>query len=283
MTVLIGGLVVSTSAQDAPVELVSWRDLSDQRLSRLTRGWFSAQRHQWLHAKTASFMYHAQSLRRLEQVVRETEWVWSQLGAWFPIPERLEKARIFIIEDPALWEKLRQRAGPREDGVAMHVGREIFIFRNESRTGLFVDISHELVHFYVGHVYPRGVPLWLEEGLAEHAGWLLALAYQESRGIRLYRQQGDFQQEHWVTWPDVLSMRRYPSDPERNRMFYRQSRALVQAIWTQGGPEGVAELLAHVAGGGLVEAYFEKLPEAVDWNDMLARVEKEIKENIHSP
>ena len=271
----------TVQAQDTLFEIKPWDELSEQRFSRMSKSWLRMQRHQWLHAESRHFIYHARTMRRLETIAREAEWAGSMLQSWIPSREPDDKSHIFIIEDENVWALILEKAGPRENSIALHVDREVFILRVESRPVSFVDLTHELVHVHLAQTYPDALPLWLEEGLAEHLGWKLASAYHASRGIQLYRQQGEADLDAWIDWDTLFALRRYPDDPARNRMFYRQSGALVRAWLEKHGMENLPAWLDRVARVAS-KNQTDLLRESEDWIRMLDHVKQKLHQSDQS-
>ncbi len=124
------------------------------------------------------------------------------------------------------------------------------------------------------------MPLWLEEGLAVWLGWEIALAYQETRHFRLYRQQEPVPDEHRIPWSVLFALDRYPEKPVHMAAFYRQTGALMQEITDGIGEERLREFVEgmvrkrRLLRDVLVEDY-EWTPEDVD--AMKERVERVVK------
>ena len=108
-------------------------------------------------------------------------------------------------------------------------------------------ISHEFTHALIHHVAPRGVPLWLHEGLAvmfepDGAAWSEDQLAQEPTRLPLTRLAESF--EH-------LSGR-------EARVAYAQSAAIVRALFDTGGPLAIGALLQDLARGESFAAAFEQ-------------------------
>jgi len=93
------------------------------------------------------------------------------------------------------------------------------------------------------------LPLWLEEGLAVHLGWETALAYQQTRGLNLYREHPPVNDADWIPWPDLFEMAHYPPHPPGTAAFYRQSGRFVEEVAGRIQSEHLGPLIATMAKG----------------------------------
>lgn len=106
-------------------------------------------------------------------------------------------------------------------------------------------LVHELTHALVQGVAPRGLPIWLHEGLAvvfepDGAGWAEAQLARSTRRLPLGRLTSDFAR---------LS-------PTEARMAYAQSAAIVRALFEHNGAAAVGALLQDLARGeGFADAF----------------------------
>lgn len=220
-------MISSGHGADPVYEMKPLRSLSDRDVSAVAAPLLRSVRRSWTHAESRSFMYHAASAALLAATVDEAEWCYTKIASWLPWPSEQRKGRLFIFDDRVEWEAMMRSGEHRKDGVAFHVGREIYILRGNEIPERYIDLPHEMVHYHVWQTYQNTLPLWLEEGLAVHFGWELASAYQLRQGLRLYRENAEPDQETWLSWDEVLARRTYPADPIKNRAFYWQAGQLV--------------------------------------------------------
>jgi hypothetical protein len=108
-------------------------------------------------------------------------------------------------------------------------------------------LTHEFTHALVQTIAPRGVPTWLNEGLAvlfEPRGGTWADQQLGSSGYRIALQRlgAGF---------DRLST-------AQARMAYAQSGAAVRALMEQAGPQAMTGLLQDLGRGDSFEAAFER-------------------------
>jgi hypothetical protein len=108
-------------------------------------------------------------------------------------------------------------------------------------------LAHEFTHALVQSIAPRGVPTWLNEGLAvlfEPTGdaWATAQLAGAERRVPLAQLAGGF---------DGLS----GADA---RLAYAQSAEAVRALVDHGGAAAVAAMVQDIAAGHSFEAAFER-------------------------
>lgn len=120
---------------------------------------------------------------------------------------------------------------------------------DDDPTGVPDALAHELVHVVLADHFTSGPPpRWADEGLAvlfddEHkqAG--------HDRDFAAARQAG-------MIWSasHLLTMQEYPREPQRQRIFYGQSAALVRWLIEQRGPATLLSFLDDSASIGDVAA-----------------------------
>ncbi|OFW12253.1 MAG: hypothetical protein A3H29_09390 [Acidobacteria bacterium RIFCSPLOWO2_02_FULL_67_21] len=108
-------------------------------------------------------------------------------------------------------------------------------------------LVHELTHALVQGVAPRGLPIWLHEGLAvvfepDGAGWAQAQLARDTRRLPVGRLTGDFAR---------LST-------AEARLAYAQSAAMVRALFEHNGAAAVGALLQDLARGDAFADAFER-------------------------
>ena len=108
-------------------------------------------------------------------------------------------------------------------------------------------VAHEFTHALIQHVAPRGVPLWLHEGLAvmfepDGAAWSQEQLAQEPARLPLKRLAESFE----------------PLSGSEARVAYAQSAAIVRALFEAGGPLAIGALLQDLARGESFPTAFEQ-------------------------
>lgn len=108
-------------------------------------------------------------------------------------------------------------------------------------------LIHEFTHALVQAVAPRGIPVWLHEGLAvqfEPSGseWADGQLARSSQRLPLSRLAGSFA----------------PLSTEEARLAYAQSAGLVAALFERGGAAAVGAVLQDIARGDAFAVAFER-------------------------
>jgi len=108
-------------------------------------------------------------------------------------------------------------------------------------------LVHECTHALVQSVAPRGVPLWLHEGLAvmfepNGEAWADAQLSTSAARLPLARLAGSFA----------------PLSTAEARLAYAQSAGIVRALFEQGGAAAVGAILQDLARGDTFAAAFER-------------------------
>lgn len=281
ITLLLLCSCAAVDGRDAALEYKKWRALEDREVSRLGRAVMRGASGSWIHAETPSFTYHAATQARLERVAGEAEWMYAEVSRRLGLGTANQRGHLFVVEDEADWMRVMRAAGRRSDGIALHVGREIFILRDQHTGSAYIDIPHEMVHYRLWQAYGRDLPLWLEEGLAVHLGWETALAYQETREMKLYRQQSPVKEKDWISWPELFAMTHYPESASRTAAFYRQSGCLLEEVTRVIGAEQIGPFVETLADGrrslrDVLETDYKWAAGDVD--ALQARVEQAVKQ-----
>ena len=108
-------------------------------------------------------------------------------------------------------------------------------------------ITHEFTHALIQHVAPRGVPIWLQEGLAvmfepDGAAWSQGQLAKEQARLPLKRLAESFER---------LS-------GSEARVACAQSAVIVRALFDAGGPLAIGALLQDLSSGQSCAAAFEQ-------------------------
>lgn len=116
--------------------------------------------------------------------------------------------------------------------------------------------GHECAHAVLALQFGAGVlPLWLEEGLAQLAGWRAADAFARTSGLQSRPVPPP---EPWLDFDALVAADGYPGDPASVAAFYWQSALLVRALHARLGPAAFGELLSAAASGGDVSAHLRE-------------------------
>jgi len=185
----------------------------------------------WMIGQTQHFYVFAKSLRDLTDMIGQAEHAYRRAGQWFQL-ENLQTNRAYLVAvaENREWRRLIRSHGIRQDGLAMHIGRELYLKDDPEQQKRADRIAHEVIHLRLADFYGENVPLWLDEGLAGHYGWLCAVEYQGQRDVLLYRNHPALAEDDIMTLENLLKLTHYPRTEKKARAFYRQAEELVGVL-----------------------------------------------------
>lgn len=205
-------------------------------------------------ARSKRFIARAAGSSDLQTLLDEAEYAYAYQLKILPEPEPpAEPALLVVIRDGEQWQSMTRRHRLREDGLALQVGRELYFKDDASQQRRPDRVFHEMMHLRLREVFGERVPLWLEEGLAGHFGWLSAVEFQGLKDVVIARTQPAASEVDLLSLEDLLTMKRYPRDVERTRAFYRQSEALVSVLAERLGRDGLRRMVVAMSTDGEAE------------------------------
>ncbi|MGA1193347.1 MAG: hypothetical protein ACO3ZG_03075 [Kiritimatiellia bacterium] len=183
-----------------------------------------------LFARNEHFYLLAPDRETLDAMAAESTFAYEGIRRIFRGEYDAEPALLAMIRNSSTWDALASEHGLREDGLAVQTGRELY-FKDDDAMRVRPDrIFHEIVHLRLRELHGEALPLWLDEGLANHYGWFHAVEYNRLRGIELTREFPALEEQELFTLQDVLAMRDYPESPARAKIFYRQAEVMVRLL-----------------------------------------------------
>ncbi len=265
--------IASVLAAQAAIDVVPWRQLSDRNVSPLGRRLMRGNTRAWFHAESDHLIIHAAQEPLLSESAHEAQWCLMEIGRWLDLPALEKPVRVFVVKSSHDWARVMQAATHGGDGVAAHLAGEVFIRRVPDEEKRYVDLAHELVHARLYLAFGDRIPLWLDEGLAEYLGWRVAAAYyRQHRELHLVQEPAPVDEAQWMTWEQFFELRDYPDDPERNRIFYRQSYQVIRFLVERLGEEHLGPFVRQVIAGGQSAEQLLRDEwgwETVDWDEAL--------------
>ncbi len=108
-------------------------------------------------------------------------------------------------------------------------------------------LAHELAHAALRSAFPSGLPLWLEEGLAQHWSDVHTRAWLAIRQIPPEASSAPEPGPAPAGAGRLSALNHYPSEPARVEAFYRQSRRFAAALDAARGDTPWPELLRALA------------------------------------
>ncbi len=185
---------------------------------------------EWKVAESDHFISYAATVHRAGEILEEAEFAYDRISAMLGVPDSGRRSHLFVVDDPAVWTRMMKRYRLRPDSLAMHWRSEMF-FKDDPEQNERPDrVAHEIVHHVLMRICGESIPLWLDEGLANHFGWEYARAFHALAGNKLVRTMPPVPPDDLMTLPQVLDCSRYPDHPAAVAAFYRQSEELVFAL-----------------------------------------------------
>lgn len=172
---------------------------------------------------------------RLGQLGRELEFIEKDLVPRLGVPPASQRLEVWDIHEPKVWNELLRQLEVRHAGIALQVENRIYVQPISDGEERYLALFHEWVHYAFWARGWRRLPLWAEEGVAQHYAWNTAQRYARSRGLELTRSQKPIAQDESFAsnWRDLLKMKAYPKNLEEARDVYQCSEYLVRAILRQ--------------------------------------------------
>ncbi|MBU0676789.1 MAG: hypothetical protein KJ626_01625 [Verrucomicrobia bacterium] len=285
----IHGLVLSLAiavngVRAGSFETMAWYEIESRGLSGLGQRVFEQGKGQWIHARSDHFICHAGSIARIDEVLARAEYAYGRMSELLGLPDLQGRGHVFVIESREEWDRVMREAGAREEGIAVHVGRDMFVLRGAGEASVSIlDVPHEMVHYRLHNAPHFRLPLWLEEGLALRFGWRVAKMYREKEGYQLTHEQPALGAEELISMRELLEAERYPGTQAEMRAFYRESSELVHAVWDNLTPDQFRAWIQATGSKGLNWAEALKTMFAFEDKDitaMLQRVEGRAVQSI---
>ena len=250
LAVLVAGWAAAAAAEGPrlPFTLVEPESLALEARSAIAREVLRKTRGRTI-GHSDHFLVVAGSLREVADTVRELEFARSYAADRLGLDtDRTDPALVVVVGDDRLWNRLMRGFGLRRDSLAMQVGRELYLKDDPEQKQRPDRIAHEVIHLLLADTFGARTPLWLDEGLAGHYGWLCATEFAIGQATVLYRNQPGFPGERMFPLDALLNMRRYPDDEDTARVFYRQADELTGVLADRLGEEGMRRFV-HTVGG----------------------------------
>lgn len=255
-------LAGAESERDWEYRMVPWAEVSDRHVSELARIARERDPGSWYYAEGPHVIGYAHKIRDLDVAMSQAEFAHKEIGRLLKVSDTARKAHVILIYDEEAWSDLVRNAGLRPDGLALQKGREIFL---KASSPLHVSrIPHELVHFRLRESYGR-IPLWLDEGLAMHFGWIIAKSWSDSQKVTIARSQPGIAAGLQLGLDELTELREYPDGAGAAQAFYRQSEEMARAIVERVGLSKAGDFLAAVAGDRV--PWRTALAERFQWSD----------------
>jgi hypothetical protein len=169
---------------------------------------------------------------RLQKLHRQLEFAEKDMTPRLGSPGTSQRLEVWDIHDSKVWRELLQHLKVRHEGVALQVENRIYLQPVSNGEGRYLALFHEWVHYAFWSRGWSNLPLWAEEGVAQHYAWNTAQRYARSQRRELTRRQKPVSSDYSFAenWRTLLKYSQYPENPEEARQVYQCSEYLVRAI-----------------------------------------------------
>ena len=225
----------------------------------------------WKHAQTEHFVIHYEMDLFAIKVAHMAEFFYSYIstdlqGSQDQVPGR---SHLFIFRTEYRWKKFLESQPDQKAWVYSFVhGPSLYLQQADTRNKSADVLAHEMTHLVINRFIHGGLPLWLNEGVAEYYGEFANAAFRgTTRNPRVaFRSLRDPLELRALFATTV-----YPENTQAVQRFYQSSKYFVGFLLTKKPHDKFPAFLAAFATGKPVEA---ALQEHYGFSD-LKEVEKE--------
>ena len=187
----------------------------------------------WKHGETEHFIYHFVHSYVATPVSVEAEFHYRVVAKELERdqPPGDIKSHIYIFESPEEWEQLQIFGKLEKWTGGIHSMGSLFIQRNPAYRFTNNSLGHEVVHLVLHRFYPEGMPLWLDEGLAQYLSKAAHASYQRARGYIAKPHSEAITADELIPLQKLLATTEVPSDDVE--VFYNESEKLVRFLATE--------------------------------------------------
>lgn len=236
----VGGSLKAGAASSAPAGTGSF--------SPLARQLWKAVGGKWIRSEGRTFHIYGPSPWEVADVRAEADLAWAALGSWLGPDPAPRPARIFVVGDREVWNRVLRGADRRKDSIAIQAEDEIFLLREPDAPADPARLPHELVHLKLWRRFGDRVPLWLDEGLATHLGQRAAERVARESRTPVHPNKARYPSVQLRTPAEIQAVRSYA---EVNAAFYRQAAEMVAVAARRTGDDGLGEFARVLVDEGL--------------------------------
>jgi len=229
--------------------------LSNQNLSRHGTLALKMPGVTWVHGESDHFIYHFEKGFLCAQFAMTAEMFYRGIKADLGVGEDSyeRKAQIYVFLGTNSWSEFAASAKLEKWTGAFQSGNELFVSgranQNLERSSSFPhEITHLIVKRFVGDV-----PLWLNEGIAEHEGRRQRVLYLRRHGRAVAAGQ-IVSREQFIPLGKLTTLVDYPEAEAQVRTFYAESELLVRYLVLNGGGRAPFLEFVKLQGRGLTFA-----------------------------
>lgn len=209
---------------------VEFSQLSQRDPNPLGEKALSINPEQWKHAETDHFIYHFVHSYVTTPVAIEAEFhyrvIAKELGRDQPATDT--KSHVYIFERPEDWAQFQGLGELEKWTGGIHSGGSLFVVRNPRQKFSNNSLGHEIVHLVMHRFYPDGVPLWLNEGIAQYISKSAHASYERARGYIAKPHSTSIAESDLIALKILVNLTRVPND--HVEIFYDESEKLVRFL-----------------------------------------------------
>ena len=205
--------------------------------------------NKWKHAQTEHFVIHYEMDLFALKVAHMAEFFYSYIahdlqGAEDRIPGR---SHLFIFRTENKWKKFLEAQPDHKSWTYSFVqGPSMYLQQAENRTKSADVLAHEMTHLVINRFIRGGLPLWLNEGVAEYYGEFAFAAFRGTTRnphavFRALRDPVDLRA--------LLATEKYPDNDQAVHRFYESSKYFVGFLLTKKPHESFPAFITAISTG----------------------------------
>ena len=171
----------------------------------------------------------------------------NRLRATLAAPELALPPHLLVITNSNRAARVRAFLSDGRAPHALATPDALVFFGRLDGPGTAERLAHELAHAALRSAFPSGLPLWLEEGLAQHWASVHTRAWLAIRQIPHEEAPAPELGPPPAGAERLTNQNRYPDDPARVEAVYRQSRRFAAALDAGRGDTPWPDLLRALA------------------------------------
>ena len=254
LLIFLAAAQYGVAQQAGALTVIPFQQLSDRQLRPLGQAALGIRASDWKHAETTNFICHYFRSFVAAPVTVEAEFYYraiaQELGKDTTHWER--KSHIFVFESAEDWAEFQKRGALDPWTGGIHSGGELFIRRDPQFKFKGNTLGHEIAHLVVDSFYGSNVPLWLNEGYAEHISRRCYAAFQRARNYNARPTSRALDAANFLPLGQLTAAVTYPAEVEKVHVFYIESERLTRFL-TSADKAGFSTFFDALAKGARLE------------------------------
>jgi hypothetical protein len=233
--------------------------ISDNAIGALGQKALGIRSNDWKHSESPHFVYHYFTPFIAQAVANEAEFYYRVIAKELDkdTTQWERKSHIFIFEQPADWQQFRQVGGLEPWTGGIHSQGQLFIMRNPQVKWKGNSLAHEVTHLVTHRFYGEGIPLWLDEGMAEYCASRWYASYWRLRGYNSRPRSVSVSEESYIPLATLSTLLTYPAQDDQVAAFYAESERLVRFL-SAADKKGFLDFFEAMSKGNRFDTALEK-------------------------